>query len=271
MNAKPSDDDDDDYEIPDSEINKILIVTQTPPAFRKHPGGDRTGDHTPRSKITSEMHKLINDGLYYYEQDLWDDSELMVGMTSAIAAKLKLRCLASSFKTVNIISKETFEQMVPPKLAEEQEVPPPPPSAVTTETGNDTTMEALKDEMAKSLPTYVPNTPGRRDHGSRTPRQRTDSEKVRFYPVTKDSTKPPDPQRFNKINGHVGWVMDYKEHKPQRSRNNSASYSECDIPSSYGSYGSYSSTPHAFPNFQHPSHELLSDNGFYHAKCVKGT
>ncbi|XP_052250264.1 la-related protein 1B-like isoform X5 [Dreissena polymorpha] len=286
-----SDDDDDDYEIPDSEINKILIVTQTPPAFRKHPGGDRTGDHTPRSKITSEMHKLINDGLYYYEQDLWDDSELMVGMTSAIAAKLKNDF--EKFKTVNIISKETFEQMVPPKLAEEQEVPPPPPSAVTTET-EDTTMEALKvpspraaqDEMAKSLPTYVPNTPGRRDHGSRTPRQRTDSEKVRFYPVTKDSTKPPDPQTPRKaktkhmsnppVEGHVGWVMDYKEHKPQRSRNNSASYSECDIPSSYGSYGSYSSTPHAFPNFQHPSHELLSDNGFvwhvyhkYHAKCVK--
>lgn len=75
-----SDDDDDDYEIPDSEINKILIVTQTPPAFRKHPGGDRTGDHTPRSKITAEMTKLINDGLYYYEQDLWDDSDLMVGI-----------------------------------------------------------------------------------------------------------------------------------------------------------------------------------------------
>lgn len=50
------------------------------------------------------------------------------------------------------------------------------------------------EEVAKSLPTYVPNTPGRRDHTARTPRQRNDSEKVRFYPVTKDSSKPPDPQ-----------------------------------------------------------------------------
>jgi len=82
-----SDDDDDDYEIPDSEINKILIVTQTPPAFRKHPQGDRTGAHTPRSKITAEMTKLINDGLYYYEQDLWDDSDLMVGIVPRVAAK----------------------------------------------------------------------------------------------------------------------------------------------------------------------------------------
>ncbi|XP_053399118.1 la-related protein 1B-like isoform X2 [Mercenaria mercenaria] len=270
-----SDDEEDDYEIPDSEINKILIVTQTPPAMRKHPGGDRTGDHTPRSKITAEMTKLINDGLYYYEQDLWDDSDLMQDF--------------ETFKTVNVISKETFEQIVPQDKVENQEVPPPPPTVVTpsetVKVPSPRTTQA-EDVVAKSLPTYVPNTPGRRDHGPRTPRQRNDSEKVRFYPVTKDSTKPPDPQTPRKrktkhsnnppVEGHVGWVMDYKEHRPPRSRNNSSSYSECEMASSYGSYGSYSSTPHAFPNFQHPSHELLSENGFvwhvyhkYHAKCMK--
>ena len=74
---RSDDDEEDNYEISDSEINKILIVTQTPPSIRKHPGGDRTGDHTPRSKISAEMMKVINDGLYYYEQDLWED-ELMV-------------------------------------------------------------------------------------------------------------------------------------------------------------------------------------------------
>ncbi len=65
--------DDSDDELADSDINKILIVTQTPPAYRKHPGGDRTGDHIPRSKMSSELIKVINDGLYYYEQDLWDE------------------------------------------------------------------------------------------------------------------------------------------------------------------------------------------------------
>ena len=40
--------DDSADEIDDQEVNKILIITQTPPAFRKHPGGDRTGDHVPR-------------------------------------------------------------------------------------------------------------------------------------------------------------------------------------------------------------------------------
>ena len=51
-------------------MSKILIVTQTPPSLRKHPGGDRTSDHQPRSKMTAELAKVINDGLCYYEQDL---------------------------------------------------------------------------------------------------------------------------------------------------------------------------------------------------------
>ena len=67
-------DEDTDGEIDDRDVNKILIVTQTPPYLRKHPGGDRTGNHTSRSKLTAELAKVINDGLYYYEQDLWEDS-----------------------------------------------------------------------------------------------------------------------------------------------------------------------------------------------------
>ena len=54
-------------------INKILIVTQTPPALRKHPGGDRTGDFIPRAKISAELAKVINDGLFYYEKDLAEE------------------------------------------------------------------------------------------------------------------------------------------------------------------------------------------------------
>ncbi|KAF3818642.1 hypothetical protein GH733_012059, partial [Mirounga leonina] len=68
-------DNDSDYEIDDQDLNKILIVTQTPPYMRKHPGGDRTGNHMSRAKITSELAKVINDGLYYYEQDLWVEED----------------------------------------------------------------------------------------------------------------------------------------------------------------------------------------------------
>ena len=36
---------------------------------------DRTGDHTSRVKMTQDIVKAINDGLYYYEEDLWEPSE----------------------------------------------------------------------------------------------------------------------------------------------------------------------------------------------------
>ena len=42
-----------------------MIVTQTPPAMKRH---DRTGNHIKRAKLTAEFAKVINDGLYYYEQ-----------------------------------------------------------------------------------------------------------------------------------------------------------------------------------------------------------
>ena len=64
-----------DYEMDDQDVNKILIVTQTPPYIRKHPGGDRTGNHESRAKLTTDIAKAINDGLFYYEKDLWKGEE----------------------------------------------------------------------------------------------------------------------------------------------------------------------------------------------------
>lgn len=57
-------DDDSDYEIGDQDLNKILIVAQTPPYMRKHHGSDGTGTHTSHANITSELAKVINHGLY---------------------------------------------------------------------------------------------------------------------------------------------------------------------------------------------------------------
>lgn len=53
----------------DVDIQQIIIVMQTPPpAFRKHPGGDRTGQSHNRSKLTADIAQAINDALYFYEQ-----------------------------------------------------------------------------------------------------------------------------------------------------------------------------------------------------------
>ena len=71
-------DEDSDDELDDNDVNKILIVTQTPPHMRKPPAGARTGTHVSRAKITTDLAKAINDGLYYYEKDLWDEEEMQL-------------------------------------------------------------------------------------------------------------------------------------------------------------------------------------------------
>lgn len=54
----------------DLDVQQIIIVMQTPPVFRKHPGGDRTGQSHNR-KLTADIAEAINDGLYFYEQVSW--------------------------------------------------------------------------------------------------------------------------------------------------------------------------------------------------------
>lgn len=67
---------DDSDELSDRDVNKLLIVTQAtrPP---KHDGYDRTGDWTTRVKMTQDLEQAINDGLYYYEEDLWHDLDFV--------------------------------------------------------------------------------------------------------------------------------------------------------------------------------------------------
>ena len=60
-------------EMDEDDIQKIIIVTQANASYRKHPGGDRTSNFITRTKITSDLAQAINDGLYFYEQDLYSD------------------------------------------------------------------------------------------------------------------------------------------------------------------------------------------------------
>ncbi|KAJ8298225.1 hypothetical protein KUTeg_024756 [Tegillarca granosa] len=247
-------DDESDYEITDSDVNKILIVTQTPPSLRKHPGGDRTGDHVPRSKMTAEMMKVINDGLYYYEQDLVSED-----LTSDF----------NQFRTVNVISKETFEHITPasgPQTKQALPPPPPPPQTLQKESSKKIPTpppaQSSQTEIARSLPAYVPNTPGRVEKGPRTPKARKDADKApRFYPVVKDSTRPPDPQTPRKEEDKAQYSPSCrKSHRMGNGRERASA----------------TTIKEQLNVSEHPSHELLQENNFvwhvyhkYRAKCLK--
>lgn len=74
-----SEDDESDFELDDDDIDKILIITPTPPSNRKQQQQqqqktpDRPGEYTPRARMTAEIAKIIDDGLRWYEEELWHD------------------------------------------------------------------------------------------------------------------------------------------------------------------------------------------------------
>jgi len=92
-----SNEDDSDFELDDDDIDKILIITPTPPSNRKqHPKThDRTGEYTPRARMTAEIAKIIDDGLRWYEEELWHDRPAN----------------SSNEKTVKLISQEEMETL----------------------------------------------------------------------------------------------------------------------------------------------------------------
>ncbi|CAB3379192.1 Hypothetical predicted protein [Cloeon dipterum] len=255
-----TEDDSDDYELSDHEINKLLIVTQTqatpatqtslPSRIPKHDGHDRTGDFLTRVKMSQELSLIINDGLNSYEDALWDDPHEWVP--------------TGSYKTVNVITQETFDKFTPPRpTVTNPDKPPKPPSSL---------VEEITQEVSAAEPVRTRTPRVRKEHQRRQPH---------FYPVVKEETLP-DPctprKRKTKhsnnppVEHHVGWVMDVREHRP---RTTSVSSTGTSPNESYLST-SYGSTPQSLPTFQHPSHLLLKDNGFtqqvyhkYHAKCLK--
>uniref|UniRef100_A0A131XKS1 La-related protein 1 n=1 Tax=Hyalomma excavatum TaxID=257692 RepID=A0A131XKS1_9ACAR len=173
--------DDSDYEISDTEVNKILIVTQTPPPPRKHEGYDRTGEYVSRVKMTQELAQVINDGLYFYEDDLWNRVD---------------RQEQQMYRTVEVVSEEEFAQRQGPQQRPASSVgqaPPPPPP-----------------------PPIPEGTP--RSTAGRTPRK-DPRVAPRFYPVVKEG-KPDTPRKQKTRHSsnpptehHVGWVLDVREHR----------------------------------------------------------
>ena len=268
------DDDESDYEIPDTEINKLLIVTQITNRLPKHDGYDRTGDFTTRTKITQDLERIINDGLYNYEEDL-------------LTSKSDGRRGGGyhGYRTVNLISQEEYDKLVtkPTKLATLEVASPQPsaplaPPSVTIASPpaassppssaalNDSSMvddQSLLDVSGLNVSTASTTTGNRH--------------KARFYAVNKDEFVDPITPRKRKtrhlnnppVESHVGWVLDAVEHRP-RTTSIGSSAGTSPTASSYGSL------PHSLPVFQHPSHALLKENGFtqqvyhkYHSRCLK--
>lgn len=223
-----SDDEESDFELSDRDINKLLIVTQVKSRPPKHEGYDRTGDWSTRVKLSQDLEQVINDGLHNYEEDL--------------------SVSRPTHKSVNVISQEEFEKIIPraPKIVN-PEVPPAPPTTLDEKELNRRLTTLSHGKRTKFFAVNKTDD----DLDPRTPRKRK----------TRHSLNPP-------VEGHVGWVLDSVEHRPRTSSIGSSAGTS---PST-----SYGSVPQSLPAFQHPSHSLLRENNFtqqaYHkfrSRCLK--
>ncbi|KAF9436144.1 La ribonucleoprotein domain member 1B [Entomortierella beljakovae] len=237
------DEDDDDDEFDDDTVAKILIVTQ-----KKK---DRTHGSYERKAMNDDINDMINEGLYHYEVDL---------QRKRNNSNNRRDSLAHSNKKVEMISEEQFAALTGSQSRY---------SGVTlsSSVNNQHTNQSAANGESNS------NGKGKGKGKGKAPR---------FYPLKgaqgSKGGKPDSRQHF--AQAPVGWVLGDQpflqtDLPPQSIGNSPAGMS-------MGSYTESSllstslEAPHSFPAFQHPSHELLHENGFiqhkyykYHAKALK--
>ncbi|OTF81265.1 la-related protein 1-like protein [Euroglyphus maynei] len=268
--------DDYDDEISDQDLKKIILVTQS-----RKGSNDRTGDWTTRVKMTQEMAKIIDDGLFYYEQNL---------LLNQHGTSTK------QHKTLGYISRKDFELYSgSPKDRKENaySTPPPPPPTlndgieldeVYTTAGNHLFSAEELQQSASLLHRKSPNprfylAPEPHELPAGTPRKQK----------TRHSSNPP-------IEPHVGWLLDVRDYDTGSMNNDTTvdmnsvgnkndkvqvtTSNIMDIKSHPTNTGSVStslgSTPQSLPKFEHPSHALLKEKGFtqfvyhkYRLRCIK--
>merc|ERR1719341_1584808 len=228
-------------EMSDGEINKLLIITPQRP--KKHDGFDRTSNSVSRVKMSQDMASAINDGLYNYEDELWEPSD----------EEQWIETPGSNSKHVEVISRDEMERLRPEPVPHQN--PPSPPE--------------LPDEEEENG-NGKPCTPGKPRRGK---------EAARFYPVTKEPKEVAEGEERKRktrhgsnppVESHVGWIMDKRL---PRGRLPSLSEDQGEDSSAGSSAGT---TPQSLPAFHHPSHSLLKENGFtqlqytkYHSRCLK--
>jgi hypothetical protein len=119
------------------QVNTAQPATTTTTTTRsvKHGGLDRTGDFLPRSNITADLARAINDGLYYYEQDL--KKKTLVGSRGGGGG---------AFEKTSIVSNEQFSKLKNLEYGgpDTAKTPLPPPTVVKAPVENSSNEKACK-------------------------------------------------------------------------------------------------------------------------------
>jgi len=273
---------DEDYEIDDDMLQGLMIVTQRRKQPSNPPNSLNQNDLPPRKhntqpydryKNNESLNEMINEGLYYYEHNMKESNRLSM-MTSKIEVvdEEELEKLEDNSKKNKKKHGKKNKRNNEKNHAEAQ------PKNIKK---GPRTKRFFPSETPVSGSKFLGTTPG----------------PIGFLIVNNDqvshfkngkrggSNNMPSPSTSIPINGSFksGSMSGTGLDIPRRSSYRYGSYASS-YASSYGqsfkgghSYGSsYGTSFKEFPMFQHPSYELLKDNGFiqhkyykYHAKALK--
>jgi len=232
--------DEDEDEFDDDTVAKILIVTQ-----KKR---DRSHGSYERKAMNDDINEMINEGLYHYEHDL----QRKRGGNSRRSSVIQ------SNKKVETVSEEQFASITGslPRLGSVS-------SSFKNDNGQQSNAEA-----------------GSKGKGGK---NKKNKDAPRFYPLKGAQVGKSDRGADNRqhyAQAPVGWVLGDQSFLQSDLPTQSIGNSPAGI--SMGSFAEQSllstslEVAHSFPSFQHPSHELLHENGFiqhkyykYHYKALK--
>ncbi|KAF9908972.1 La ribonucleoprotein domain member 1B [Lobosporangium transversale] len=255
-----SDDEDDDDEFDDDTVAKILIVTQ-----KKR---DRSHGSYERKAMNDDINEMINEGLYFYEHDLQQSKH-------GNSSNRRPNVGPQLNKKVETISEEQFAALTgsQPRHSDTLSSIPNTQATSTTSASSVTDRTSTPTQNNGQNDTRGGKSKGKKDQTNRAPR---------FYPLKDDkSSKELKPDsRTHHAQDAVGWVLGDQPFLPTDLP--PGSFSNSPAGPSMGSHMDSPSlstsmeAPHSFPAFQHPSHELLHQNGFiqhkyykYHYKALK--
>ncbi|RUO96691.1 hypothetical protein BC936DRAFT_141611 [Jimgerdemannia flammicorona] len=247
MSDEDDDDDDDDddvIEVDDDTVACIMIVTQH----------KRDKSHVPfeRSKMNDEISEIINEGLYHYEYDL---------------QKKRKQGAVSSIKKVDTVDPDQFAQLSANGRGQQSNL------TIDSNISSKITHTGKKERKRKNTPRFYPV----KGEPQPQPGASTPGSYRQYY----THGKPVRDSRQYHAQAPVGWLIGETAYHPNPSDQLSTSYGGSPMqghgfPASDATLSTSMDMSHSFPAFQHPSHELLRENGFiqhkyykYHAKALK--
>lgn len=230
-----SDDSSDD--LSDANVNKLIIVMQTPPPPSKRQY-DRTGDYMTRAKMNQTLSEEMELGLRRYEDELWSNREAEH---------------AAQMQKVDTVSEEEFKQLKGENSSKESSHELPPkvvPTPNTVPAISSVWTQKARERYASAAAT-IPKSPlaEKEKRGQPVPR---------FYPVLKQYSLPDSSSPRKQKTRHsknppvelpVGWVLGARSRTSSlNADSDSANLQAVPGPS--------------LPLPQHPSITLLQENGF---------